>query len=87
MAKNMAKLDNNIVINIEWCSDNTPESNVFVNIGDFPVSIGDTYDNGYFYRNGERVLTTLEYAFLAIYNYETQQEELNNSYNEGVNSI
>lgn len=81
MAKNMAKLDDNfVVINIEWCSDKTVETNTLVNMNDYPVTIGDTYEGGLFYRNGERVLTPLEELSIKYY-------ELNDSYQEGVNSI
>lgn len=80
MAKNMARLDNNVVINIEWCSDETVETNTLVNMNDYPVMIGDIYEDGFFYRNGERVLTPLEELSIKYY-------ELNTSYDEGVNSI
>lgn len=60
MAKNMAKLENNIVTNILWCSDRAAETDTLKNVGDYMVAIGDTYADGYFYRNGERCLTQLE---------------------------
>lgn len=88
MGKNMARLDeNNVVINIEWCDINTPESNILINIYDYPVSPGDTYKDGYFYSNGERLLTEIEFAYNKIEVLETKQEELITSYQEGINSI
>ena len=34
MAKNMARLEDNIVVNIEWCSNNTNESETLKEIND-----------------------------------------------------
>ena len=81
MAKDMAKLNvNGVVINIEWCSDKTVESDTLKEINDYPVAMGDIYESGYFYRNGEKVLTPLEEITL-------KYDELNTSYQEGINSI
>ena len=81
MAKNMARLDkDSIVINIEWCSDQTIETDMLVNMNDCPVTIGDIYQDGFFYRNGERLFTAFEELAL-------KYDELHSSYNEGVNSI
>ena len=81
MAKNMARLDSNgIVINIEWCSDKTSETGTLVNMSDYPAAIGDTYKDGCFYRNGEKVLPPFEELSMKYY-------ELNSSYQEGINSI
>lgn len=60
MAKNMALLEDGTVINIEWVSDETVETAVLVNLGDVPVITGDTYADGVFYRDGERVMTAAE---------------------------
>ncbi len=60
MAKNMARLEDGTVINVEWVSDETVETDTFVNLGDVPAMIGDTYTDGAFYRDGEKVLTALE---------------------------
>lgn len=62
MAKNMARIDNGIVVNIEWRSYKTAETDTLKNIDDRPVDIGDTYSDGSFYHNGEKVLTPLEFA-------------------------
>ena len=46
-----------------------------------PVAIGDTYDNGAFFRNGEKVLTAAEYLQnkldMAIAERQDMQEALN----------
>ena len=65
MAKNMARLDNGIVTNVEWWSDATEDTDALVSVGDRPVAVGDAYADGKFYRDGEEVLTLLE---------ETQKE-------------
>ena len=88
MGKSMARLDeNNIVINIEWYSINTQQSDFLVNTNNYAVSPGDTYCDGRFYHNGEKILSEIEYAYSIINEYESKEEELNNSYQEGINSI
>ena len=62
MAKSMARIENGVVVNIEWCSDNALETESFINIYDRPVSVGNTYIDGKFYdENGIEVLTYLEF--------------------------
>ena len=70
MAKNMARIENNIVVNIEWCSDGMAETDTLKNTEDRPVGIGDTYESGKFYRNGEEILTPLEEALKKNAEYE-----------------
>lgn len=60
MAKNMARIDNNIVINIEWCSDNQEQTESLIDLADRPVGIGDTFDGVDFYRNGEKLLSDFD---------------------------
>lgn len=80
MAKNMARIENNLVVNIEWCSDSTAESDSLKDPAGHLVAIGDTYENGRFYREGVMLLTPIE---------ELQQQitDLDNAYEEGVNSV
>lgn len=88
MAKNMARLDeNNTVINIEWVSGDIEEANNLVNVYDYLIEIGDTYTNDRFYRNGKLILTPLEEANLAISKLINEKQELDSSYQEGINSI
>lgn len=88
MAKNMARIDdNNIVINIEWCSDKILESEILKNIGDRPVVIGDVYDKGEFYHDGELVISYFEEAINIINALTSKEEELNTAYINGINSI
>lgn len=60
MAKNMARIENGIVVNVEWCSDRMAETDTLKNTKDRPVANGDTYAEGKFYRNGELILNTEE---------------------------
>ncbi len=62
MAKPMASVENGLVVNMEWCSDNTPESDALKDPQGRPVMVGDTYENEKFYREGREILTPLEQA-------------------------
>lgn len=87
MAKTMAIIDNNSVVNTVWCSDYTPETDVQKDPGERFVSIGDTYSDGKWYRDGVEILTPLEQAQQNVETLRTQMTELDSSYREGVNSI
>ena len=60
MAKTMARIHDGVVVNIEWCRDDMPVTNTLVETDDRPVMIGDTYADGTFYRDGEKVLSLLD---------------------------
>jgi len=62
MAKPMAKVKNGRVVNMEWRSDQTPESEGLKDPQGRPVGIGDSYADGKFYRDGVEILTPLEKA-------------------------
>ena len=66
MAKTMARIEDGVVINLEWCADGTEETETLVNLDDYPVEIGDTFDGEYFYRDGVKVMTALESAVASI---------------------
>lgn len=58
---NYALIENGIVTNVIWLySGNEKEFPNAVALKDVPAGIGDTYEDGVFYRNGEKVLTALE---------------------------
>ena len=84
MAKTMARIRDGIVVNLEWCKDNMPETVTLVETGNRPVMIGDTYEDGTFLRDGQKVLTEAEQLQLM---HEQYVQELENAYQEGVNSI
>lgn len=87
MAKTMAIIDDGIVVNISWCSDNEPENESQKDPEDRPIRIGDTYSDGKWYRDGAEILTPLEQARQDIADLQSQISELDAAYQEGVNSI
>ena len=75
MAKSMAVVNNGVVTNIIWCTDNTPQTATWLNCDDRPVAIGDTYVDGKFYRDGTEVLTPLEDAQAQVESMSAQNAE------------
>lgn len=76
MAKNMARIKDSVVINIEWCSDETVQTDTLISIEDRLVNIGNTYTEGKFYDNGIEVLTEKEILYKQLTEYETSLAEL-----------
>lgn len=62
MAKPMARIENGLVVNMEWCSDRTPENDALKDPNGRSVGVGDTWADGRFYREGVEILTPLEAA-------------------------
>lgn len=84
---NYALIESGIVTNIIWLSpSNAADFPNAVSYADKPVSIGDTYTDGKFYRDGTEVLTPLEDAQAALANAITA-EEASAAMKAGVNSI
>lgn len=84
MAKNMALIENGLVTNILWCSDREPETDTMINCGELPAGIGDSYRDGAFYRDGEKILTPLEEALKKNAEYESALTEIETAL--GVNN-
>lgn len=76
MAKSMALVDNGVVVNILWCSDRESETETLIDTADRPAAIGDRYESGKFYRNGEEVLTPLQAAMKKNAEYEAALSEI-----------
>ena len=76
MAKSMALVDNGVVVNILWCSDRESETETLIDTEERPVAIGDSYESGKFYRNGEEVLTPLQAAMKKNAEYEAALSEI-----------
>lgn len=87
MAKTMAVIAEGVVTNVIWCSDYTPETATRKDPGDRPVGIGDTYADGRWYRDGVEILTPLEQAQKELAKLQSQIDDLDASYREGVNSV
>lgn len=60
MAKNMARIEDGVVVNIEWCSDDEPVTDTLLDTDGQLIGIGDTYQNGSFWRSGEKILSEVE---------------------------
>ena len=76
MAKSMALVENGVVVNVLWCSDRESETETLIDTEDRPVAIGDSYECGKFYRNGEEVMTPLQAALNKIDEYEAALSEI-----------
>ena len=76
MAKSMALVENGVVVNVLWCSDRESETETLIDTEDRPVAIGDSYESGKFYRNGEEVMTPLQAALNKIDEYEAALSEI-----------
>ena len=58
---NYAIIKNGIVTNtIVLDPNDIPDCFNAISLGDVPVEIGDTFEDGIFYRNGKRILTMVE---------------------------
>lgn len=56
-----ALVENGVVTNLIWLyPGNAADFPSAVPLGDVPAAIGDSYENGVFYRDGNRVLTFSE---------------------------
>ncbi len=76
MAKSMALIENGTVANMLWCSDSEPETDILLDPADRPVAIGDTYNDGKFYRDGVEILAPLEEALKKNAEYEAALSEI-----------
>ena len=72
-----ALISNGIVVNVIWLNDkNAGDFPTAVKLGDRPVTMGDAYTDGKFYRDGEEVLTPLETAQTEIEQYKAALQKL-----------
>ena len=62
MAKNMARLADDGVVNLEWCSDSEPETAELREYEGYAIRIGDSWEDGKWMRDGAAVLTEAEIA-------------------------
>ena len=72
-----ALISNGIVVNVIWLNDkNASDFPAAVKLGDRPVTMGDTYTDGKFYRDGAEVLTPMETAQAEIEQYKAALQTL-----------
>ena len=76
MAKNMARIEDGVVTNIEWCSDEIIQTDTLIDIEDRLINIGNTYIEGKFYDNDIEVLTEKEILYKQLVEYEKELAEL-----------
>ena len=69
MAKTMALLEDNVIVNLLWCSNFEEETDTLKEVGDYELYIGDTFEDGKWYRDGSELLTPLEEAELKTAEY------------------
>lgn len=62
MAKNMARLVDGVVVNLEWCSDSEPETAELRAYDGYAIHVGDSWEDGKWMRTGAVVLTEAEIA-------------------------
>lgn len=62
MAKNMARLEDGVVVNLELCSDSEPETTELREYEGYAIRIGDSWEDGKWMRDGAAVLTEAEIA-------------------------
>lgn len=79
MAKTMARIKDNVVVNLEWIGDNAVETVELRNTHGLLVQVGDVYDNGKFYRNGVKLLTFREQLRKNIADYDTALTDIANA--------
>lgn len=76
MAKTMARLENGIVVNLEWVDDIMRSTDDLIDVYDLQIKIGDTYNNGFFYRGGTKVLTYRQMLRNMLLEYDAALTEI-----------
>lgn len=76
MAKAMVLLEDNVIVNLLWCSNSEEETDTLKEVGDYELHIGDTFEDGKWYRDGSELLTPLEEAELKAAEYYNSLTEL-----------
>lgn len=76
MAKTMALLEDNVIVNLLWCSNSEEETDALKEAGDYELRIGDTFEAGKWHRDGSELLTPLEEAELKAAEYYNSLTEL-----------
>ena len=86
MGKTLARVENGVVVNLEWVNDDVVETDNLKNVYDLHVNIGDTYENDKFYRDGVEVVTFRKQIQNMLADYDATLTEIA-SYIPAVMSI
>lgn len=76
MGKTMARIENNIVTNLEWVNDNIMATNDLKNVYDLQIRIGDVYRDGAFYRDNIQIVPYRQQLRDALANSEAALTEI-----------
>lgn len=76
MGKTLARIENGIVINMEWVNDDAVETDNLKNVYDLKVNIGDTYENDKFYHDGVEVISFRKQIQNMLSDYDTALTEI-----------
>ena len=72
-----AYVENGVVTNLMWLyPHNESDFPTAVRTEGLPVQVGDTYENGAFYREGEKVVSDLERAMMKISEMEVERVDM-----------
>lgn len=82
---NYALIEDGVVTNVIWLHPgNASDFPNAVALNDIPAEIGDSYVDGVFYRDGERVLTATEQMAAAAQAAIAEAQAAEAAYTEGV---
>lgn len=76
MGKNMARVKNGVVVNLEWVDDSVKETEDLKDTNSRLIDVGDKYISGKFYRNNTVVLSREERLLKLVSDYEDALSEI-----------
>lgn len=76
MGKTMARIKDNIVINLVWVDDNTIETEELKNTHNIHVNVGDVYNDASYYRDDIKLLSYREQVRQTITDYDAALTEI-----------
>ena len=76
MGKTLARIENGVVVNLEWVNDDVVDTDNLKNVYDLVINIGDTYENDKFYRDGVEVITFRKQIQKMLSDYDATLTEI-----------
>lgn len=76
MIKTMAQIQNGVVSHIGRYIGRTPETETLVLVNDPMISVGDTYKDGKFYRDGKLISAPIEALYKELSEYSAAFTEI-----------